>query len=134
MYKQLIKSGLYTVAGSIRSFDFEWDVTNAKPTLDQFGQLTEDGDLTDEESAIICREIAEAPGVPVGLKKLLMGAAWFLDNPWIDFKLSLAKYRSIYDDLKLWWSDNKFTTKEFALFLERIGDTLTEVVAENARW
>lgn len=124
MFKPWVKTGLYGVAGTIRSIDYEWNVENAKPTLDKFGELTEDASLSDEDSAVICRDLAEVPEVPQGLKKLLLFAAWILDNPWVNFELPLAKYRSIYDDLKRWWEDNKFTTQEFGSWIEKIADTI----------
>lgn len=125
MFKQWVKTGLYGAAGTIRSIDYEWTVENVKPTLDKFGELTEDASLSDEDAAIICRDLAGVSGVPEGLKKLLNGAAWILDNPWFNFELPLSKYRPIYEDLKHWWSDGKFTTQEFGSWIEKIADTIT---------
>ena len=125
MFKQWIKAGFYMIAGTIRSFDYEWNVSNCKPTLDRFGELTEDGSLTDEECGIVCRELAGAEEVSPGLQTLLYGMAWLFDQRWVDFEWSCRKYRAIYEDLHHWWGDGKFTTKEWASWTEKIADTIT---------
>jgi len=126
MFKYWFKSTLYMVAGIIRSFDYEWNVSNAKPVLGKFGDLVKDRIVSDEDIAVVCREIAAVPGVPRGLKGALALAAGAFDSPWVDFSWPFEKYRPIYDDLELWWQDNIFTAKEFASWMEKIADTIAE--------
>lgn len=124
MFKQWAKSTLYMVAGFLRSFDYEWNVSNAKPVLDRFGKLVEDKFFSDEDLAEVCRELADVAGVPRGLKGVLVLAAGVFDIPWVDFNWPFERYRPIYDDLQVWWRDGRFTTKEFASWVEKIADTI----------
>ncbi|GAI14140.1 unnamed protein product [marine sediment metagenome] len=124
MYKQWVKSTLYLAAGAVRSFDHEWDVSNASPVLDKFGELVEDKIFSDEDAGELCKTIGDIPGVGVGLRKALMIAAWALENPWVDFNWPFEKYEPVYELLKKAWEDRKFTTKELAAWLEKIADTI----------
>ena len=123
MFKQWVKSTLYMSAGVVRSFDHEWDVSNASPVLDKFGELVEDKIFSDEDAANVCREIAEIPGINEALQKTLMIAAWALDNPWVNFAWQFEKYEPVYENLKTAWVDKKFNTKELGSWLEILADT-----------
>lgn len=124
MFKQWVKSTLYMVAGAVRSFDYEWNVGNAKPVLDRFGELVADKFFSDEDAGELCKTIGNTPGVGIGLRKALMIAAWAFENPWIDFNWPFEKYESVYELLQKAWEDIKFTTKELAAWLEKIADTI----------
>jgi len=110
-------------AGVVRSFDHEWDVSNATPVLDKFGELVEDKAFSDEDAANVCREIAKIPGINVALQKTLTIAAWALDNPWVDFAWPFAKYEPVYVNLQAAWTDKRFNTKELSAWLEVLADT-----------
>lgn len=123
MFKQWVKSTLYMAAGVVRSFDKEWNVSNASPVLDKFEKLVEDKIFSDEDAANVCRAVAEIPDIGEALQKTLTIAAWALDNPWVDFAWPFEKYEPVYENLKVAWSDKKFSTKELGSWLEVLADT-----------